>query len=167
MAIALEQAGVSEPVIRAMVARGPRGGEDPVAAVTPQAPEKSDRLFASKDPAYILRHFKTMYVDAHEAEFFGSEQMTAALGKNTRFAALAIAIVDDLAVADVVLVVGYTFAWDYPFSLRHQNTSLVVASGKGSGPFSGPAGAKSVASELVKILAPYRAAAAEGRKKGT
>jgi hypothetical protein len=155
--IALKEAGVPDAIIRAMVERSPRGADGPLAAVTPHAPEKSDRLSASKDPGYILQNFKTMYVDAEKAMFFGSEQMKAALGKNKRFAELGIAIVDDLAVADVVLEVGYTFAWDYPFSLRHQNTSLVVASGKGSGPFSGPAGAKSVAGELVKILAPHRA----------
>jgi hypothetical protein len=63
-----------------------------------------------------------------------------------------------------VLTVGYTFAWDYPFSLQHQNTSMVLLSGKGSGPFSGPAGAKSVANELVKLLKPHRQSAA---KRGT
>jgi len=52
--------------------------------------------------------------------------------------------------------VNYTFAWDYPFALRHQNTSVVLLSGKGVGPFSGPAGAISVAGELAKVLRPYR-----------
>ena len=65
-------------------------------------------------------------------------------------------IVDDPAVADVVLEVGYTFAWDYPFSLKYQDTSVVLVSGKGSGPFSGPAGATSVASEFAKLLKAYR-----------
>jgi hypothetical protein len=64
--------------------------------------------------------------------------------------------VDDPAVADVVLDVAYRFAWDYPFTVRHQNTSVVLVSGKGSGPFSGPRGATSVASELVKALRPFR-----------
>jgi hypothetical protein len=73
--------------------------------------------------------------------------------------------VDDPAVADVVLDVGYTFAWDYPFSLKHQNTSVVLLSGKGSGPFSGPRGATSVAGELVKLLKPYRVAPQPGTKK--
>jgi hypothetical protein len=80
--------------------------------------------------------------------------------------------------ADVVLNVSYTFAWDYPagsstfemlsgakpllvaFTLKHQNTSVVLLSGKGTGPFSGPAGAPSVAGELVKTLKPFRIAAA-------
>ena len=57
-----------------------------------------------------------------------------------------------------VLTVSYTFAWDYPFTLKHQNTSLMLLSGKGSGAFSGPKGASSVASELVKALKPYRVA---------
>ncbi len=65
---------------------------------------------------------------------------------------------DDLAVADVVLKVSYIFPWDYPFSLKHQNTSIVLLYGNGSGPFSGPLGAHSVAEELVKLLRPYRVA---------
>jgi hypothetical protein len=54
--------------------------------------------------------------------------------------------VDDRAVADVVLDVDYTFAWDSPFTLKHQNTSMVLLSGKGSGSFYGPKEASSVAS---------------------
>jgi hypothetical protein len=61
--------------------------------------------------------------------------------------------------------VNYTFAWDYPFSLQHQNTSLVLLSGKGSGPFSGPTGAASVASELVKALKPYRTAPVDATRR--
>ena len=48
------------------------------------------------------------------------------------------------------------YPWDYPFSLKYQNTSVVLVSGKGSGPFSGPAGATSVASEFAKLLKAYR-----------
>ena len=121
------------------------------------AQERSDALAGSKDPEFILRNFKTVYVDASKAVYFGSAQMKAALGSNKDFAALKVSIVDDTSVADVVLEVGHTFAWDYPFSLKHQNTSLVLISGKGTGAFSGPAGATSVASELVKQLKKARA----------
>ena len=55
---------------------------------------------------------------------------------------------------DVVLDVTYTFAWDYPFELKDRSTSMVLLAGKGSGPFSGPAGATSVAKELVKLASP-------------
>jgi hypothetical protein len=68
-------------------------------------------------------------------------------------------IVDDPGVADVILDVGYTFAWDYPFSLTHRRTSIVLLSGKGVGRFSGPAGAESVARELATLLKPYRPSA--------
>lgn len=67
-----------------------------------------------------------------------------------------VVLVDDRNVADVILQVGYTFAWDFPFTLKYQNSSVVLLSGKGTGPFSGPAGAKSVAAELAKALKPYR-----------
>ena len=122
----------------------------------PEAPEKSDLLSASKDQGFILRNFRTMYVEARRAQYFGSDQLKAALGRNKDFAKLNIRIVDDRKVADTVLDVGYTFAWDFPFELKHQNTTIVLLSGKGVGPFSGVAGAASVASEFVKLAKPYR-----------
>ena len=147
--IALKDAGVSEQIIEAMLARGP-SRESKV--------EKSELLSTSKNPDDILRTFKTIFVDASKAVYFKTPQMKAALGDNKDFRALNLSIVDDQAVADAVLEINHTFAWDYPFSLRHQNTSVVLVSGKGSGPFSGPLGATSVASELVKLLKPYRVA---------
>jgi hypothetical protein len=59
-------------------------------------------------------------------------------------------------VADVVLKVDYTFAWDYPFELMHQNTTIVLISGKGEGPFSGPLGGADVARQFVNMAKPWR-----------
>jgi hypothetical protein len=95
-------------------------------------------------------------VDAYDAHYFGSDQLKAALGKNKDFAKLNIHIVDDPRVADTVLTVSYTFAWDYPFALRHQNTTMVLLSGKGEGPFSGPLGAADVARNFVNMAKPWR-----------
>ena len=67
-------------------------------------------------------------------------------------------MVDDIKLADTVLIVSYTFAWDFPFQLKHQNTSTILLAGKGYGPFSGIAGAISVAKEFVKLVEPYRVA---------
>jgi len=155
--IALKQAGVSDEIIEAIQAKMAAGRSASGADSRPAAaPEKSDVLADAKDPAVVLRQFKTMFVDASGATYFGNAQMKAALGKNKGFAPLKITIVEDRLLADVVLKVNYTFAWDYPFTLTHQNTSMVLLTGKGSGPFSGPKGASSVASELVKALRPYR-----------
>ena len=129
---------------------------EPQVHANPDAPDQSELLKNSKDPDFILRNFKTMYVDAHAANYFGSDQMKAALGKNKEFQKLKIHIVDDPKVADVVLKVSYTFAWDYPFELRHQNTTVVLLAGKGEGPFSGPLGAADVARQFVKIAKPWR-----------
>lgn len=125
-------------------------------AETNSADLARSRVLKSKDPDFILRNFRTLYVDATRARYFGNNEMKAALERNKRFAALHVSLVDDPGLADVVLVVGYTFAWDYPFTLRHQNTTMVLLAGKGSGPFSGPAGANSVAKHLIKLLKPYR-----------
>ncbi|HWG89072.1 MAG TPA: hypothetical protein VN679_14910, partial [Candidatus Acidoferrales bacterium] len=90
--------------------------------------------------------------------YFGSDQMKAALGANEEFRKLNIRIVDDPHVADVLLNVSYTFAWDYPFQLKHQNTTMVLVSGKGEGPFSGPLGATDVARQFVNAVKKYRTA---------
>lgn len=155
--IGLKEAGVEDRIIEAMQAKvRTRNAGSTTDVSTRVAPEKSELLAESKDRESILRSFKTMLVDASRANYFKTDQMKAALGRNNEFAALKITIVDDPAVADVVLDVSYTFAWDYPFTVRHQNTSVILVSGKGTGPFSGPRGATSVASELVKALKPYR-----------
>ena len=124
------------------------------------APELSEQLKESKDREFILHNFRTMYVSAVSAQFFDDNQMKAALGSNKDFAALNIVLVDSRTLADVVLDVSYTFAWDYPYTVKHQNTSMILLAGKGTGPFSGPAGATSVAKELAKQLKPYRTAPA-------
>jgi hypothetical protein len=162
--IALKQAGVDDQMIAAMQAKSRvRESGTTTDAVTRTAPEKSEFLATSKDPDYILRNFRTIIVDASHAKYFGNAQMKGALGKNKDFSALKLSLVDDPSVADAILEVGYTYAWDYPFSLKHQNTSLVLISGKGTGPFSGPAGATSVANELVKLLKPYRVSGQKGK----
>lgn len=162
--IALKKSGVPDQLIQFMQTKmTARNTGTAPAGVSRTAPEKSDTLANSKDPAYILRNFKTMLVIATNAKFFGTEDMKAALGNNKDFRERQVSIVADGAVADTVLEVSYTFAWDYPFTLKHQNTSIVLVSGKGSGPFSGPAGAADVARELAKMLKPYRSD--EGKKK--
>jgi hypothetical protein len=140
--------------VQCALAAAQRHGE-PVA--TPEAPERSDKLKTANDRDAVLRTFKTMYVDATDAQFFDSEHMKMSLIRNGDFAKLHIRIVDDPKVADVVLKVSYTFAWDYPFVLRHQNTSMVLLAGKGEGPFSGPLGAADVAWEFVEMAKRYRA----------
>ena len=163
--IALKNGGVNDRIIEALQRRVQARDGGTSAGATRGGPEKSDQLAASRDPDVILRSFKTMLVNASDARYFKTDQMKGALGRNKDFVALKISIVDDPSVADVVLDVGYTFAWDFPFALKHQNTSVVLVSGKGTGPFSGPKGAASVASELAKALKPYRTAPAPSGRR--
>jgi len=129
---------------------------EPKLRANPDASDPSVLLKNSKDHDFILRNFQTMYVDARDAQYFGSDQMKAALGSNKNFQKLNIRIVEDARVADTVLTVSYTFAWDYPFALRHQNTTMVLVSGKGEGPFSGPLGAADVARQFVNAVKQWR-----------
>jgi hypothetical protein len=130
--------------------------QDAAPHADPEAPDQSELLKNSKDREFILRNFRTMYVDARDAKYFGSRQLKAALGKNKDFWKLNVRMVDDPSVADVILKVSYTFAWDFPFELTHRNTTIVLLSGKGEGPFSGPLGADDVARNLVNMAKPWR-----------
>jgi len=129
---------------------------DPPVHANPDAPDQSELLKKSKDRDLILRNFRTMYVDAHDATYFSNALMKSALGKNPEFQKLNIRIVDDPSVADAVLRVSYTFAWEYPFELMHRNTTIVLLSGKGEGPFSGPLGAADVARNFVNAAKQWR-----------
>jgi hypothetical protein len=158
-----EEAAAYQALLRARLAqeeaaRTQRYDPEPKLHANPDASDPSMLLKNSKDHDYILRNFHTMYVDARDAQYFGSDQMKAALGNNEDFAKLNIHIVEDARVADTVLTVGYTFAWDYPFALRHQNTTMVLVSGKGEGPFSGPLGATDVARQFVNAVKAWREA---------
>jgi hypothetical protein len=157
----MEEAAAYQALLRARAiqeeaARTQRYDPEPKLHANPDASDPSVLLKNSKDHDYILRNFHTMYVDARDAQYFGSDQMKAALGNNEDFAKLNIHIVEDARVADTVLTVGYTFAWDYPFALRHQNTTMVLVSGKGEGPFSGPLGATDVARQFVNAVKAWR-----------
>lgn len=143
---ALAQAQYPDPLIQQH--------QEPIAR--PDLPDQSELLKKSKDPDFILRNFKTMYIETRDIDVFGPAQIRAELGKNPEFQKLNIHIVDDRSVADTVLVVTYTFAWDYPFELRHQNTTMVLLAGKGEGPFSGPLGARNVARQFVKAARKWR-----------
>lgn len=161
--VALKTAGVSDALIEAMMAKARPAPATPAASASASSrepPALSSGLATSKDREELLRTFKTMVIDASQAKFFGPDQVTAGLGRNKDFARMNITVVTERSVADVVLEVGYTFAWDFPFVLKHQTSAVVLVSGKGTGPFSGPAGAKDVANELVKLLKPYRVPAA-------
>jgi hypothetical protein len=124
--------------------------------LAPAATVEKQDVGASKDRDFILRHFSTIYVDCKNATFLPASQLKAALARNKDFAALHITFVDDPKVADTVLEVGYVFAWDYPFELKHPDSSLVLLAGKGYGPMSGQIGATSVANQFFKLIAPYR-----------
>ena len=122
----------------------------------PDAPDQSELLKNAKDADFIRRHFRTMYIEIHGIDLFGPELISAELKKNADFNKMHIDIVQDRKVADTVLSVSYNFAWDYPFVLRHQNTTTVLLGGKGEGPFSGPLGAWDVARQFVNAARKWR-----------
>lgn len=125
-------------------------------AEKPVPASSSDSLKNSRDRDFLLRNFRTMYVDAHAAKYFGSDDLKAVLASNQDFNALNISMVDDPKIADTILIVSNTFVWDFPYELKHQASSIVLLAGKGVGPLSGHLGAINVASLFVKAAKPYR-----------
>jgi len=126
----------------------------------PQKPLLKASINNSRDPKFILRNFKTVFIKTTNvpAMFFKSDQLKSALYENKGFASLNLLIVDSQTTADTVLSVGYTAPWDYPFELKHVESSIVLLSGKGEGPLSAIVGANSVADQFVKSLKTYRGA---------
>jgi hypothetical protein len=54
---------------------------DPQVHTNPEAPDQSELLKNSKDREFILRNFRTMYVDAHDARYFSNALMKGASGQ--------------------------------------------------------------------------------------
>ena len=125
---------------------------------TPPKPVEARRdeaVAASTDASEILRKFKTLCVRTHTMNF-DAAQVKTALVRTKGFSELGMVLVDDPNIADITLEISFTLPWDYPFEIRHRQTTVTLLTGKGNGPFSAPAGAASVAREAVKLLTPYR-----------
>ena len=76
---AMEEAAAYQALLRARAqeeaARTQRYEPEPKLHANPDASDPSVLLKNSKDHDYILRNFHTMYVDARDAHYFGSDQL--------------------------------------------------------------------------------------------
>lgn len=143
------------------LAKSTPGTKPSVESASPPLPPDTS-LSQSKDRSFILRNFKTLYVDADDAKAFGSDDVKKALLNNSMFASLNLEIVDDRSAADAVLEVRRSLGAEYPFEVKSRNNVLLL---RGSGvSFFGAAGARDVAQYFVQLTKPFRPVPKVSRK---
>ena len=137
--------------------RGPEvfGGNAPVVQpVNPSGPELS-RPIESRDPMQLLRSFRTIYI-VSKTVWLKQDLMQQALMKDPALQAWGVAVVSDPTLADVRLSVDRVlFTWTWTYEMVHQNTGIVLATGKYNA-VAGGAGADRIARAVVSRIAEAR-----------
>jgi S1-C subfamily serine protease len=120
------------------------------AGVDTEGPEKSE-VVASRDPKVMLRNFRTLYVKS-KTVWLKDEVMKNALRQQPQFKDLGVVLVDDAKLADAVLVTDRVLlTWDFTYSLSHQNTSMILVTGKFTS-IDGITAANTIAKDVVRRI---------------
>jgi S1-C subfamily serine protease len=107
-------------------------------------------------PVDVLLASKTIYVTTRTT-FFKPEQLINELKKRAELDAWGLSFVDDEQVADLVLTIDHVvFTWKFTFTLTHQRTGVVVATGSRI-IWDGNLGAPYMAERVVEKLTQVRA----------
>jgi hypothetical protein len=110
------------------------------------------------DPAKLLAASKTLYVASY-SNVFKSVQLLNELRKRREFADWNLSFVDEREVADLILEIEHIpLTWEFPFTVRHQRTGIVVATGKVYA-WGGGDGAQLMAERVAEKLTKVRAGA--------
>lgn len=110
-------------------------------------------------PVDVLLASKTIYVTSRTT-FFKPEHLVNALRKRPEFDAWGLSFVDDEQVADLVLTIDHVlFTYKFTFTLTHQRTGVVVATGSRI-IWDGNLGAPYMAARVLEKLTQVRAQAA-------
>jgi hypothetical protein len=111
------------------------------------------------DPIKLLLAAKTIYVHSRSV-IFKPVQLLNEMKKRHEFTDWGYSFVDESEVADLILEIDHlAFTWEFPFSIRHQRSGVVITAGKifawGGGDGAGIM-AKRVAERLTKLRASAR-----------
>lgn len=99
----------------------------PVSPLEPRGP--GSVVVKPSRPGDVLAASKTIFVTSRTVNF-KPEQLINELGKKSEFSLLGLSFVDDPQVADLVLTLDHViFTYKFTFSLAHQRTGVVVATG--------------------------------------
>ena len=127
----------------------------PTSPLRPAGPGSA--VVRETDPAKLLASSKTLYITSR-SNVFKSVQLLNELRKKHEFTDWNMTFVDDLEVADLILEVEHVvLTWEFPFSIKHQRTGVVIATGKIYA-WGGGDGAQLMASRVVERLTRLRAA---------
>jgi hypothetical protein len=126
----------------------------PTTALMPAGP--GSVVVRETDPAKLLAGSRTLYVTS-DSNIFKPVQLVNELRKHQEFADWNLSFVDEREVADLVLNVEHIpLTWEFPFSIKHQRTGIVVATGKIYA-WGGGDGAQLMAARVVERLTKLRA----------
>jgi hypothetical protein len=130
--------------------------EPEVPPINPGGSELS-RAIDSHDPVQILRHFRTMFIISRTV-WLKVDLMQEAMQREPAFAAWGLAIVSDPRIADVRLTVDRVlFTWTWTYELVHQNSGIVLATGKMNA-IAGGAATSKIADAVVAQISRARGA---------
>jgi hypothetical protein len=126
----------------------------PTTQLTPAGP--GSVVIRETDPAKLLVNSKTLYITS-SSNVFKSVQLLNELKKRHEFTDWNLSFVDEREVADLILEVEHVpLTWEFPFSIRHQRTGIVIAAGKIYA-WGGGDGAMLMASRVAERLTKLRA----------
>lgn len=137
---------------------------DPMPQVSmPQRPTSSLRpagpgsvVIKETDPAKLLLSSKSLYIVSN-SNVFKSVQLLNEMKKRREFTDWSISFVDEYEVADLILEIEHVvLTWEFLFSIRHQRTGIVIATGKIYA-WGGGDGAQLMANRVVDRLTKLRA----------
>ncbi|MFL6211213.1 MAG: S1C family serine protease [Pyrinomonadaceae bacterium] len=107
-------------------------------------------------PVDVLLAAKTIYVTSRTT-FFKPDQLINELKKKAELDAWGLSFVDDAQVADLILSIDHVvFTWKFTFTLTHQRTGVVVATGSRI-IWDGNLGAPYMADRVIEKLTQVRA----------
>lgn len=128
--------------------------ERPTSPLAPAGP--GSVVVREADPAKLLIASKTLYITS-SSNLFKPVQLLNELRKKQEFADWHLSFVDEREVADLILEIEHVpLTWEFPFSIKHQRTGIVIATGKVY-VWGGGDGAQLMASRVVEKLTKLRA----------
>ncbi len=146
-------APVRAPKRTAEVFSDPAQGPE-IQPINPGGAELSNPI-ESRDPIHLMRDFRTIYIISRTV-WLKLDLMQQALQRQPALGAWGVALVADPKVADVRLTVDRVlFTWTWTYEMVHQNTGIVLASGKLNATAGGSA-ADHIAQVLVQRIAESR-----------
>ena len=110
----------------------------------------------------MLRNFRTLYVKS-KTVWLKDEVMKNALRQQPQFKDLGVVLMAAAKLADAVLVTDRVLlTWDFTYSLSHQNTSMILVTGKFTS-IDGITAANTIAKHVVRRIQAERMPAGEAK----